>query len=115
MPRGGETLPAGASFGSLPIVDSTAGWRCIHSASCAQPGEMNARIAIANARLIIISLTFDAGARTPIIRIVLIFGILRRRLELFANNRATRCFSNCQHEFEIREPKLFAAVSHSLP
>ena len=62
MPRGGDTVPAGASFGSLPIVDSTAGCRCIHSASCAQPGRTNTRIAIANVRLVIISLTSDAGA-----------------------------------------------------
>jgi hypothetical protein len=69
MPRGPDTVPAGASFGSLPIVDSTAGCRCIHAASCAQPGRTNARIAIA--RLIFISLTSDAGAGMPIIRIVL--------------------------------------------
>src|SRR6516225_9827777 len=73
MPRGPETVPAGASLGWLPIVDSTAGCRCIHSASCAQPGRRNARIAIANVRLIIIGLTFDAGAGMPIIRIVLVF------------------------------------------
>jgi hypothetical protein len=39
--------------------------------SCAQPGRTNARIAIANARLIIIGLTYDAGAGMPIIRIIL--------------------------------------------
>ncbi len=71
MPLGPETVPAGASFGSLPIVDSTAGCQCIHPASCAQPGRTNARIATANARLIIISLALDAGAGMPIIRIIL--------------------------------------------
>jgi hypothetical protein len=62
MPRGGDTVPAGASLGSVPIVDSTAGCRCIHSASCAHPGRTYTRIAIAYARLIIVSLTCDAGA-----------------------------------------------------
>ena len=45
------TLPAGSLYGLRPIVDSTAGWRFIHSMSCAQPGASRARKLIANVRL----------------------------------------------------------------
>src|SRR5437016_3720106 len=43
IPAGPITLPAGILFGSLPMVDSTAGCRCSHSALWAQPGRIQAR------------------------------------------------------------------------
>ena len=51
IPGGGITFPAGALFGSLPIVDSTAGFQIIQSRS-AQPESNAVNSAIATVRLI---------------------------------------------------------------
>jgi len=51
IPGGAITFPAGALFGSLPIVDSTAGCRIIQSWFWPQPGSNNASNPNANARL----------------------------------------------------------------